>query len=294
MNILVPATSANLGPGFDALGLSLRLFNSVKIEPAKFSSVSINGEGSGSVNLKRNNIFLSIFNEIFFELTGKNENFRVVFENNIPFSRGLGSSSAVIVGAIASAYEMAGFKASKEAVLNKAIIYETHPDNISPAVHGGFISAIVKNGNVYANKINLSDEIKAVVVIPNKPMSTSSSRQILPKNYTMKECVNNLSHAAFLTSCFYEKKYDLLKVASKDLMHEERRMHALEELFEVRKVAYENGALMSTLSGSGSSFLNIAYKDDAKNLRDILKSKFGDFRVEVFSFDNDGYEITQS
>ena len=294
MNILIPATSANLGPGFDALGLSLKLFNSVKIEPSKFSSVSINGEGSDSTNLKRNNIFLSIFNEIFLELTGKNENFRIVFENNIPFSRGLGSSSAVIVGAIASAYEMAGFKASKSVVLNKAIIYETNPDNISPAVHGGFISAVVKNGNVYANKINLSDDIKAVVVIPNKPMSTASSRQILPKNYTMKECVNNLSHAAFLTSCFYEKRYDLLRVASEDMMHEERRMSALKELFEVRKVAYENGALMSTLSGSGSSFLNIAYKDDAKNLQDALKSKFGDFRVEIFSFDNDGYEITQS
>jgi len=251
-------------------------------------------EKYGLLGEKLGHSYSKEIHEIFFELTGKNENFRVVFENNIPFSRGLGSSSAVIVGAIASAYEMAGFKASKETVLNKAIIYETHPDNISPAVHGGFISAIVKNGNVYANKISLSDEIKAVVVIPNKPMSTSSSRQILPKNYTMKECVNNLSHAAFLTSCFYEKKYDLLKIASKDLMHEERRMHALEELFEVRKVAYENGALMSTLSGSGSSFLNIAYKDDAKNLRDILKSKFGDFRVEVFSFDNDGYEITQS
>ena len=200
----------------------------------------------------------------------------------------------MIVGAIASAYEMAGFKASKSVVLNKAIIYETHPDNISPAVHGGFISAIVKNGNVYANKINLSDDIKAVVVIPNKPMSTASSRQILPKNYTMKECVNNLSHAAFLTSCFYEKRYDLLRVASEDMMHEERRMSALKELFEVRKVAYENGALMSTLSGSGSSFLNIAYKDDAKNLQDALKGKFSDFRVEIFSFDNDGYEITQS
>jgi len=294
LNILIPATSANLGPGFDALGLSLKLFNSVKIEPSKFSSVSINGEGSDSTNLKRNNIFLSIFNEIFLELTGKNENFRIVFENNIPFSRGLGSSSAVIVGAIASAYEMAGFKASKSVVLNKAIIYETHPDNISPAVYGGFISAVVKNGNVYANKINLSDDIKAVVVIPNKPMSTASSRQILPKNYTMKECVNNLSHAAFLTSCFYEKRYDLLRIASEDMMHEERRMSALKELFEVRKVAYENGALMSTLSGSGSSFLNIAYKDDAKNLQDVLKSKFSDFRVEIFSFDNDGYEITQS
>ncbi len=89
MNILIPATSANLGPGFDALGLSLKLFNSVKIEPSKFSSVSINGEGSDSTNLKRNNIFLSIFNEIFLELTGKNENFRIVFETISHFQEGL-------------------------------------------------------------------------------------------------------------------------------------------------------------------------------------------------------------
>lgn len=294
MNILVPATSANLGPGFDALGLSLKLYNEISISPAKFSSISISGEGSANVTLKRNNIFISIFNEIFLELTGKTQNFRMVFNNKIPFSRGLGSSSAVIVAAIASAYEAAGFKVQKNTILNRALVYENHPDNISPAVLGGFISAIVENGAVLANKFEISDDLKAVVVIPDKAMNTNASRQILPKSYLMKECVNNLSHAAFLTACFAQKRYDLLRAACKDAMHEERRMNALSELFEVRKFAYENGALMSSLSGSGSSFLNIAYESDAQNLRDRLAAKFEKFRVEILSFDNDGFIIKQS
>ncbi|QCD44302.1 homoserine kinase [Campylobacter mucosalis] len=294
MNIIVPATSANLGPGFDALGLSISLFNRVSIEYSKFSSISINGEGSQNAFLKKNNLFVGIFNEIFTELTGKKETFRIVFDNQIPFSRGLGSSSAVIISAIASAYHMAGFKAQKNVILNKALIYENHPDNISPAVFGGFVSAVVQNGSVFFNKFILPDDIKAVVVIPDVPMSTNSSRSVLPKSYTIKECVNNLSHSSFLTACFASKNYDMLKTAAVDMMHEQRRMQTLPELFEVRKFAYENGALMSTLSGSGSTFLNIAYKDEAANLAKKLATKFDKFRVEIFDFDNDGFVIMQS
>lgn len=294
MKILVPATSANLGPGFDALGLSLKFYNEINIEHSSFNSISINGEGCDNLNLKRNNIFVSVFNEIFVELTGKSENFRIVFDNKIPFSRGLGSSSAVIISAIASAYAMAGFKVEKSIVLNRALVYENHPDNIAPAVFGGFISAIVQNGVVFANKFDISDDIKAVVVIPNVAMNTTQSRSALPKNFTIKECVNNLANASFLTSCFASKKYDLLKIAAVDMMHEERRMNNLAVLFDVRRFAYENGSLMSTLSGSGSSFLNITYSQNAENLCNKLKDKFSDFRVEVFSFDNDGFIITQS
>lgn len=294
MTILVPATSANLGPGFDALGLSLKLYNEVKITKSSLSSVSINGEGSDNVALRKNNLFISVFNEIFKELSGSDENFRIVFDNKIPFSRGLGSSSAVIISAITAAYFMAGFKVDKQTILNKALIYENHPDNITPAVFGGFISAVINNNAVIFNKFEISNELKAVVVIPNKPMSTSQAREILPKSYTIKECVSNLSHAAFLTSCFGVKRYDLLRLACKDVMHEERRMNALSELFEVRKMAYENNALMSSLSGSGSSFLNIVYADDAKNLQKKLSEKFSDFRVEILDFDNDGFILMQS
>lgn len=294
MTILVPATSANLGPGFDALGLSLKLYNEVKITKSSLSSVSINGEGSDNVALRKNNLFISVFNEIFKDLSGSDENFRIVFDNKIPFSRGLGSSSAVIISAITAAYFMAGFKVDKQTILNKALIYENHPDNITPAVFGGFISAVINNNVVVFNKFEISNELKAVVVIPNKPMSTSQAREILPKSYTIKECVSNLSHAAFLTSCFGAKRYDLLRLACKDVMHEERRMNTLSELFEVRKMAYENNALMSSLSGSGSSFLNIVYADDAKNLQKKLSEKFSDFRVEILDFDNDGFILMQS
>ena len=120
-------------------------------------------------------------------------------------------------------------------------------------------------------------------------MQTRKSRTMLPKNFTIKECVTNLSHAAFLTSCFVKKDYKNLKFGCIDVMHEELRMQNLPELFEVRKIAYENGALMSSLSGSGSSFLNIVYKDDAKNLAKILSAKFPKFTVKILDFDNGGF-----
>lgn len=294
MKIKIPATSANLGPGFDCLGLALSLYNEVTIKPSSYQSISVKGEGEENVKLKKNNIFISIFYEIYQELVGKKEFFRFEFHNNIPFSRGLGSSSAVIVGAIASAYEMAGIKASKEVILNKAILYETHPDNIAPAVYGGFTSSVVDGGHVKTLKKELSSSIQAVVVIPDRAMSTAHSRTLLPKSYPMKHVVYNLSHASMLSAAFFSENWDFLKVASKDCMHEYRRMKQLKELFDVRDVAFDNGALMSTLSGSGSSFFNLVKTEEAEKLTNALKNKFEMFRVERFSFDNDGFVIAKS
>lgn len=291
MKIIVPATSANLGPGFDALGLCLSFYNEISITPASFTSISINGEGAQSGTLKRNNLFLSIFNEIFIELTGKSENFRIIFDNKIPFSRGLGSSSATIISAIAAAYEMAGFKSSKQNIINRALFYESHPDNITPATLGGFVCSVVQNSKVVFNKFDIDPSIKAVVVIPNKPMSTAQSRTTLPKTYSSKDCVHALSHAALLASCFASKKYENLKIACEDVLHEPYRMPLIKELSAIRELAYKNGAILSTLSGSGSSFLNICYKDDAEHLKKIICNNFSEFRVEIFEFDNDGFKI---
>lgn len=291
MKILVPATSANLGPGFDCLGLSLALFNHTIIEKSNFFSISVNGEGSENLSLKKNNIFVSIFNEIYQRLSGRKDHFRFIFDNTIPLSRGLGSSSAVIIGAIASAYEMAGFKADKEKILNEALKYENHPDNIAPATLGGFVVSVVENEKVFSIKKDLDENLNAVVVIPNVAMSTEQSRNALPSNLSLKDSVFNLCHSSFLTACFLEKKYDLLALASKDLLHQTRRMQNLPELFEVQKFALENKALMSTLSGSGSSFFNLVYKDDAKYLAQKMEQKFGHFKVLCLEFDNKGFKI---
>lgn len=291
MKIFTPATSANLGPGFDSLGIAIKLYNEVEITKQSFTSISVDGFGSAQSNLKQKNPFINIFNEFYSSLNPEKSNFKFHFTNNIPFSRGLGSSSSVIIGAIGAAYEMAGFKIQKSTILNKALFYESHPDNISPAVYGGFTANILKNGEVLTQRAELDENLRAVMVIPDQPISTEKSRQALPKNYSKADCVSNLSHAAFLTACFIKKDYQMLKFASIDKMHEDYRINLLPELFEVRKIAYENGSLMSVLSGSGSSFLNLIYKDDAQKLKSVLSNKFTKFAVEIYELDNNGFTI---
>ena len=139
MKVSVPATSANLGPGFDCLGLAISMKNQVIIRPSKFHSVSLKGEGANNPALKDNNMFISIFNDFYHNLSYKKRHFRFEFLNEIPLSRGLGSSSAVIVSAIASAYAIEGIKLEKDKLLNLALAYESHPDNITPAVMGGLM-----------------------------------------------------------------------------------------------------------------------------------------------------------
>ncbi|HIP15548.1 MAG TPA: homoserine kinase [Sulfurimonas autotrophica] len=293
MTISVPATSANLGPGFDTLGLAVDLRNRVEFHPSKFFSVSIKGEGENNPRLKGNNLFISIFNEHYNRLTKNKQNFKFTFYNQIPMSRGLGSSSAVIVSAIASAHEAAGIRVSKRRILNHALVYESHPDNITPAVMGGFTVATVEKNKVFSQKKHLPNYLKAVVVIPNKQMNTSKSRTVLPKSYSKENAVYNLSHAALTVAAFFNEDWEMLKLAAQDRFHQKARMKTLPELFSVQKVAYESGALMSTLSGSGSTFFSLTYDDDSAMIANRMKQKFPDFGVKVLDFDNDGLIIAR-
>lgn len=291
MTVSVPATSANLGPGFDSLGLAVDLRNRVEFHHSKFFSVSIKGEGENNPRLKGNNLFVSIFNEHFLRLTKKKQNFKFSFYNEIPMSRGLGSSSAVIVSAIAAAHEAAGIRVNKRRILNHALVYESHPDNITPAVMGGFNAAAIEKNKVFSQKKHLPDYLKAVVVIPNKQMNTAKSRTTLPKSYSKENAVYNLSHTALTVAAFFNEDWEMLKLASQDRFHQKARMKTLPDLFSVQKVAYESGALMSTLSGSGSTFFSLVYDEDTAMISNRFQQKFPDFDVKILDFDNNGLII---
>ena len=288
MLISVPATSANLGPGFDTLGLAIDLRNEIVIKPSQFLSVSTRGEGAENLKIRKNTLFLNIFNENYQRLTGNEPLFRFEFTNYIPISRGLGSSSAVIVGSITAAYYAAGVKYNKREILNRALRYESHPDNITPAVMGGFNVACVEGDRVYSKKRRLPDYLRAVLVVPDKTISTARSRNVLPKMYKKEETVYSLSRAAFMTSLFMSESWDLLRIASKDKLHQTRRMKMMPELFEVQRLALKHGALMSTLSGSGSTFFTLCYADDAQRITEMLQKKFSHFRVFNKGLDNYG------
>ncbi|ANV98125.1 homoserine kinase [Helicobacter enhydrae] len=288
MIITVPATSANLGPGFDCLGLSLKFRNRFEIVPATRTLVEIHGEGSTRLRSDENNLFVRIFRETLRSLGCDEMDYYFKFDNKIPISRGLGSSSATIVGAISGAYLMAGKRLDRGAVLNRALIYENHPDNIAPATFGGFVISMLDRQRVFYIKENISRDIKAVVVIPDKPMNTKYARSILPKKYTMEECVFNISHASFLSGVFLSEKWEFLRLASKDMLHQRKRIATYPVLQEVQRYALEFGALTSTLSGSGSSILNICYADDQGKIFKKLSDKFPNFRVLALEFDNLG------
>ena len=291
MRVSVPATSANLGPGFDTLGLAIRLKNQVIIKPSKFHSVSLRGEGSNNPMLKDNNMFIAIFNDFYHNLCQKRRTFRFEFINEIPLSRGLGSSSAVIVSAIASAYAIEGIELEKEKILNLALAYESHPDNITPAVMGGFNVAAVENNEVKYITKSIPKELSSVVVVPNRSISTNLSRKTLPYKYSKEDTTFNVSHSSLLAAAFMSENWEMLRVASLDKVHQSYRMKQMPELFEVQKIAMRSGALMSTLSGSGSTMFNIVYSRESKKLEDALKKKFPHFRVFTCPFDNNGVKI---
>jgi len=288
VTITVPATSANLGPGFDTLGLAIKMRNSVTIKPSNFHSVSLKGEGSRNNKLKDNNMFVTIFNDFFYNLNQKKSHFRFEFFNEIPLSRGLGSSSAVITSAIASAYAVAGVELSKEKLLNLALSHEAHPDNIAPAVMGGFVASTIQDNEVKFIKKDMPSDIQAIVVIPNRPMSTAQSRKTLPTKYSKEETIFNISHSSLLTAAFFSENWDMLRVASQDAVHQQHRMKMMPELFEVQKVALNSGALMSTLSGSGSTMFNLVHRSDAKKICQALRKQLSHFNILIFDLDNDG------
>jgi len=291
MVITVPATSANLGPGFDTLGLALNLRNEIEIKRANSNSVEIYGENAEYLKKLKRNFFVDIFNEIYKNLTGKEDKFSFKFNNKIPLSRGLGSSSAVIVAAITAAYEMAQVPYKKDKIINLALNYEPHPDNITPAVLGGFCVSKLRKNRVYFLKKFIPTTLRAVIVIPSKPISTQKSRESLKTHYLLKDVVTNISSTAMITAAFFSEKFDILRYVVEDKIHQENRMKNIPELFKIREIALREGALMSTLSGSGSTFFNLAYKDDAYNIYSVLKDNFKDFEVKILYFDNIGVKV---
>ncbi len=291
MKISVPATSANLGPGFDTLGLAVNLRNTVTIVPSKFHSVSLRGEGSKNPKLKDNNMFVNIFNDFHRNISSEKQQFRFEFFNEVPLSRGLGSSSAVIISAIASAYAIEKMELPSQKLLNLALQYESHPDNITPAVMGGFTVATVRDNEVNYIKKELPNSLKAVVVIPNRPISTHLSRKSLPFKYSKEDTIFNISHSSLFTAAIMTENWKMLREASMDRIHQYYRMKQMPELFSVQKVALRNGALMSTLSGSGSTFFNMVHASDAKNLVGKLKENFPHFKIFSVDFDNVGVKV---
>jgi len=293
--IKVPATTANLGPGFDCLGFSIKLYNSFKIEriDSGFETVIFDQITGKQIDLPiEDNLFYHAMEKVHDKTNNILDGIKLTEKINIPSARGLGSSATAVVAGILSANILLDYPFSEKELIEIAVEMEGHPDNVLPALKGGFvINVMTKSGLVY-KKIELAKDLKFIFVIPDFELKTEDVRKVLPDKYTIKEAIFNMSRTALLTSCLQGNDLGQLKDAMDDKLHQYYRSKLIPGFYQVVNSAYEKGAYGVALSGAGPSILAIV-KENAKVIGEVMVKSFSDYNIKskyiVTNPDNNGY-----
>lgn len=250
LKVTVPATSANLGPGFDTLGIALDLTNTFY-----FSATEGERFPQGTKLLSPNSLVQRAAKLVVQETGVKLPKWRVALDSQIPRSRGLGSSASLTVAGLVAAvyYLKAGL--SSEKILELACKLEGHPDNAAPALLGGLVVSIVTSEGVKFVKTIPGKPLKTVVAVPEFELPTAQARQVLPTNVSYHDAVQNTGRTALFVSSMLLGDYQHLKYAMEDVLHQPYRLKLVPGLQEVMTAALSSGALGSCLSGAGPSIL---------------------------------------
>jgi homoserine kinase len=295
VKIKVPATTANLGPGFDILGAALNLYNFIELKAAEQDKIIITGPEAGNeISSGPDNLVYRSARRLFQELGTEMPKLEFNVEINIPLSRGLGSSSSAITGGLVAANIFCGNKLSREALLNIANEIEGHPDNVAPCLYGGIIASLCENKQVITRKIVTGLALSFIVVIPEFQLSTEKARKILPAAVPFADAVFNASRLCFLINGLLSDNPEMLGIALKDKLHEQYRGQLIPGFAQVKQSALENGAVGSVLSGAGPTILAIATENQDK-IGLAMQAKWLDFGIQseykVLELDNKGTRI---
>ena len=293
IKIQIPATSANLGAGFDALGLALNYYNYVNME--EFDGISITSLDGNEIPADETNLVYDTAKTLF-DICGKKfSGLKIEQINSIPMARGLGSSSACIIAGLAGANKLIGNPLSLDDLVNLSAQIEGHPDNTAPALLGGIVTAVFDGKIVHWVKQEVHTSLKFVVVIPDFELKTEKARACLPKEVSHKDAVYNLSRAALFSASLLTGKFENLRTAVHDKLHQPYRMELIPNGREVFDTAYSLGAYAAYLSGAGPSLMAIVGSDNeyfAGKMRFSLdKMGLHSWLVKELEVDNIGTQI---
>lgn len=291
--VRVPSTSANLGPGFDSIGIALNLYNEYRFS---LSNTGIEFCGFEEAFSNENNIIFITMKKIFQKYKFKYKGIKLeLIKQNIPITRGLGSSSSCIVAGIVGAMALMDRDIDKDEVLKIATEIEGHPDNVAPAIFGGLVVAIRNEEEVIYNLIKPKDGIKFVACIPDFTLATKEARAILPKEVTIDKAIYNIGRAALLISCFQNGNYNLLKFGTQDKLHQEYRSELICGYHRVYNKALALGAYGCYLSGAGPTIMAIVDNNNNKVFLDNMKKYFSEaslkWNIKELEVENDGVTI---
>ena len=292
--VSVPASTSNIGPGFDALGLALTLYNDFVISPSESFSVEVEGEGAFDLPKDESNLFLRAYKSTA-EYLGFSQPISVRLVNRIPLGRGLGSSATAIVGGILAAERMAGKKLSLPEVIDVAFKFEPHPDNVLPAYTGGFVVAAT-NGDLAYVKLDFPEELKVIIVVPELFLSTEDSRAVLPSGYSKEDVIFNIQRVGLLMGALQKKDFSLLKEAVKDRVHQPYRGDIIPGFWDVLSQGYKEGAYAVYLSGAGSCIGALAddnFDSIGKAMCDVFESLGIESKYLVLDVDKEGARVEE-
>ncbi len=296
--IRIPASTSNIGPGFDTLGLALKIYNEIEIyEINKNKNFKIEYVYPVNIGIKPdNNLYLKAYKVACWSLGVEETGFYARIHNRIPIGAGLGSSGSAVIGGVITAFLFARRKIDTEEVLNIAIKIERHPDNITPCLVGGFTVSSVVDNNVYFQKFRVNSGLKAVVVIPDFILKTKKARRILPDKLKLKDVIFNINRVAYLVSAFAKNEFKDLQWAFYDRLHQPARSKLVPGLHEIIHSAESAGALGCFLSGAGPSVVALCLSNAEKIGRSIVKV-WKEFNINskfiVTGIDNNGVKIVK-
>jgi homoserine kinase len=257
-SVRVPASSANLGPGFDVLALALDLHLTVEAHESPKTAITWAGEGATEVPLNRKNLIVRASQEPFAGWSRPLEGLELRVRNDIPIGRGLGSSAAAIIAGIVLGARLRGLRMPAQRILELAVPLEGHGDNLAAALHGGFCIAVIENGGVRVHRLDWPPRWRAVVFVPNDLSPTHEARRLVPRRPAREDAVFNLGRVAEWVLACSRRDRSLIASAMDDRLHQPGRARAYPYLDDTIAAAEQAGALGAALSGAGGSVIAIA------------------------------------
>lgn len=258
ISVYIPATSANMGPGFDCMGIALDLWNELHAEIADDTQITIEGFGVDSLPRDESNLVISCMRLLYARCDRTFPGVHLRMVNRIPIAAGLGSSAAALVGGLLIANEFLDSPFTRAEILRIAVEDEGHPDNVAPAFLGGAMLAYLHEDGVTHVHLPLRDNFTFAAVTPSFPLLTEKARGILPNMVSRLDAVFNIAHASFLTAALTTGNVPLLRRALADKLHQDMRKTLIPGFDEVVQAAASAGAIGTVLSGAGPTILAFA------------------------------------
>ncbi len=291
----IPASTSNLGSGFDALSLALRRYLRIAVSITSSPEIIVRGVDAPSIPTTPDNLIVRVANSIAAQRKRPLPAFRMTIDNEIPLARGMGSSAAAIIAGI-TCYELAADdKLSEAETFRYAHEFEPHPDNLAAALRGGLVAAAVStDGDVCVSKLHVADGAQATVVIPEFELSTEKARAVLPQIYSRKDAVYNIQRSALTIASLTTGDWALLREAMRDRIHQPYRAALIPGLDEILALA-TSGLLGVALSGAGPTVFALAKLGEAERVGSAIANVFMKHGVKatplVVDIDNEGRTI---